>query len=151
MHVCDVSPCVFVMRDTVGGRALPCPQQRRSEGSWQREHVQTCACKRGQLCGAHNKVGKDGPDLRVKGFIRVACVGKEYRAVKRRTTWCCPAYTLPPLQLPHHHITNPPSLPAHISIPPPQTKLSRPLNCKRCISTVMEFLQNISKNSTATN
>jgi len=54
VNVCDVSPCVSVERDSVGGRALPCPQQRRSEGSWRQEHVLW-------LCGAHNEVGKDGP------------------------------------------------------------------------------------------
>jgi len=61
VNVCDVSPCVSVERDSVGGRALPCPQQRRSEGSWRQEHVQSCACRRGWLCGAHSEVGKDGP------------------------------------------------------------------------------------------
>ena len=65
-----MSPCVFVVRDSVGGRALPCPQQRRSEGRWQREHVQTCASKWGWLFGAHNEVGTDGPDLRVGGVCR---------------------------------------------------------------------------------
>jgi len=37
VNVCDVSPCVSVERDSVGGRALPCPQQRRSEGNWHQE------------------------------------------------------------------------------------------------------------------
>ena len=76
MNVCDVSPCVSVMPDSVGGRGLPCPQQRRSKGSWRQERVQSCACKRGWLCGAHSEVWKDGPELRVRGVVRVVRVGE---------------------------------------------------------------------------
>jgi len=74
VHVCGVSPCVFVVRDSVGGRALPCPQQRRSEGNWHQEHVQSCACRWGWMCGAHNEVGTDVPDLRVGGVVRAVRV-----------------------------------------------------------------------------
>ena len=74
MNVCDVNPCLFVMRDSVGGRALPCPQQRHSEGSWRLEHVLSCASKWGWLCVAHNEVGIGGPVHRVGGVGRVVCV-----------------------------------------------------------------------------
>jgi len=76
VNVCDVSPCVSVERDSVGGRALPCPQQRRSEGSWRLEHVLFRACKWGWQCGVHSEVGTDVPDLRVGGVVRVVCVGE---------------------------------------------------------------------------
>jgi len=85
VHVCGVRPCVFVVRDSVEGRALPCPQQRRSEGRWRLEHVLFCTCMRGWQCGVHNEVGTGGPDLRVEGVVRVVCVLQW-----RRTG--CPAY-----------------------------------------------------------
>ena len=64
------------MRDSVGGRALPCPLHYCSEGRWHLEHAQSCACRWGWLCGAHNKVGNCGPDLRVGDVVRVVCVGE---------------------------------------------------------------------------
>jgi len=37
--------------------------------------VPSTASQRGQ-CGVHNEIGKDGPDLRVEGVVRVVCVGE---------------------------------------------------------------------------
>ena len=62
---------VFVVWDSVGVCALPCPQQRRSDGNWYQEPVQSCPSRWRRMCGAHNEVGADGPDLCVGG---VACI-----------------------------------------------------------------------------
>jgi len=37
--------------------------------------VPSTASQRGQ-CDVHNEIGKDGPDLRVEGVVRVVCVGE---------------------------------------------------------------------------
>ena len=44
VHVCCVSPCVFVVWDGIGGRALPCLQHYYNRGRWRREQVLLCAC-----------------------------------------------------------------------------------------------------------
>jgi len=43
---------LYVVRDSVGGRALESPQRRYIEGSWLLKHVRSCACVRGCGCGA---------------------------------------------------------------------------------------------------
>ena len=67
MHVCCKSPYVFAVRDSVGGRALPCPQHHSNGATWRLEDVLFSACMWVLQCGVHGKVGKgDSKSLRGK-------------------------------------------------------------------------------------
>jgi len=82
MRVCAASPCLSLVRDSVGGRALPCPRLY-SEVSWRPGHVRSCACMSGWMHDVYSEVGTDGPDFRTGGVVCVACevVGVILRSV----------------------------------------------------------------------
>ena len=71
MNVFDVCPCVFVVLDSVGGRVVPFPLRSCRRGRWDLQHVLSCACMWGWMCGGHSEDGIGGPCLRVGGVVRV--------------------------------------------------------------------------------